>query len=132
MTTVLPNRNLTLDIHLVDDFVHLFDKNLTSETDINLLILNIAFPAGVSLAFEPLVSLLDTYYVGQYLGESSEDSSVMYLSLKIDGDTNTHSWLVYSLSGATSLSAYGLSERVFVFGFYIINFLSTSITPIGK
>lgn len=33
--------------------------------------------------------------------------------------------------GAGSLSAYGLSERVFVFAFYILNFLATSTTPIG-
>jgi Na+-driven multidrug efflux pump len=32
--------------------------------------------------------------------------------------------------GSVSLSAYGLSERVFVFGFYILNFLATSTTPI--
>ena len=68
VTTVLTKRNLTLDVHLVDDFVHLFDTNLTSDSNTNLLVLNIAFPAGVALAFEPMVSLVDTYYVGQYLG----------------------------------------------------------------
>jgi len=62
-------RNLTLDVHLLDDFVHLFDKNMSSNTNTNLLVLNIAFPAGIALAFEPIMSLIDTYYVGQYLGK---------------------------------------------------------------
>jgi MATE family multidrug resistance protein len=74
---------------------------MSMENSTNLVILKIAAPVVAALALEPLISLVDTYYVGQYLGP-------------------------------ISLSAYGVSERVFVFSLYVLNFLATSTTPIGK
>lgn len=95
--------NITFDLHLLEDFKHAFDdlqlSGLSFENNTNLFILKIAAPVVAALALEPLISLVDTYYVGHFLG-------------------------------SVSLSAYGLSERVFVFSLYILNFLATSTTPI--
>lgn len=61
---------MTLDIHLVEEFQHLIDESLKStENNTNVLILKIAAPVVAAMAFEPLISIVDTYYVGQYLGK---------------------------------------------------------------
>lgn len=36
----------------------------------NILIIKVALPVVGALALEPVMSLIDTYYVGKYLGES--------------------------------------------------------------
>lgn len=95
--------NITFDLHLLEDFKHIFDdiqlSGISLENNTNLFILQVAFPVVAALALEPLISLVDTYYIGHFLG-------------------------------SVSLSAYGISERVFVFSLYILNFLATSTTPI--
>lgn len=95
--------NITFDLHLLEDFKHIFDdiqlSGLRLENNTNLFILQVAAPVVAALALEPLISLVDTYYIGHFLG-------------------------------SVSLSAYGISERVFVFSLYILNFLATSTTPI--
>lgn len=62
--------NVTFDLHLLEDFKHLFDDVSLGSLDnnTNLVILKIAAPVVVALALEPLISLVDTYYVGHYLG----------------------------------------------------------------
>lgn len=95
--------NITFDLHLLEDFKHIFDdiqlSGISLENNTNLFILQVAAPVVAALALEPLISLVDTYYIGHFLG-------------------------------SVSLSAYGISERVFVFSLYILNFLATSTTPI--
>lgn len=70
-TSVGGSKNITFDLHLLEDFKHLFDDiNLGNiENNTNLVVLKIAAPVVAALALEPLISLVDTYYVGQYLGE---------------------------------------------------------------
>lgn len=69
-TSVGGATNVTFDLHMVEDFKHLFDGvSLGSlENNTNLAILKIAAPVVAALALEPLISLVDTYYVGHYLG----------------------------------------------------------------
>ena len=69
-TSVGGATNVTFDLHMVEDFKHLFDGiSLGSlENNTNLSILKIAAPVVAALALEPLISLVDTYYVGHYLG----------------------------------------------------------------
>jgi len=69
-TSVGGATNVTFDLHLMEDFKHLFDDislgSLANNT--NLVVLKIAAPVVAALALEPLISLVDTYYVGHYLG----------------------------------------------------------------
>ena len=74
-----------MDIHLVEEFQHLIDESLKSaENNTNILILKIAVPVVAAMAFEPLISLVDTYYVGQFLG------TYVLLSSRTNEDRLTH------------------------------------------
>lgn len=42
----------------------------------NVLIFKVALPVIGALALEPVMSLIDTYYVGKYLGKSTMDTAV--------------------------------------------------------
>lgn len=112
----------------------------------------LALPAVLALAADPLLSMVDTIFVGQvgsvcrnagvplafvawYLHSQPQDAAALLLSccslLICLPDCTPRPYCLCSASqvGADALAALGVNSALFTFSFVVFNFLATATTP---
>lgn len=98
----------------------------TPKTSIRKRILDLAIPASVALLIDPLMSVVDTVFVGRFyhppMTATADDI--------VTSTTSSISSVASSSGGASPLAGMGSATAVLTFTFYLFNFLCTATTPL--